>query len=73
MQEEGDSAAIEKFSKRTVKVTKEMNQECIKLLKLLGVPVVEAPSEAEAQASVMAKVRGHHCSGSATPLLANSG
>ena len=30
----------------------------MKLLRLMGVPVVEAPSEAEAQCSVMAKVGG---------------
>ncbi len=57
MQEAGDNEAIEKFSKRTIKVTREMNDECKKMLRLLGVPVIEAPSEAEAQCAVMAKVR----------------
>ncbi|KAF1880297.1 hypothetical protein Lal_00048933 [Lupinus albus] len=33
---------IEKFSKRTVKVTKQHNDDCKRLLRLMGVPVVEA-------------------------------
>ena len=37
-------------------MTRQHNEECMKLLRLMGVPVVEAPSEAEAQCSTMAKV-----------------
>jgi flap endonuclease-1 len=39
--EGGDQEQIEKFSKRTVKVTKQHNDECKHLLSLMGVPYVE--------------------------------
>ncbi|XP_039162853.1 flap endonuclease 1, partial [Eucalyptus grandis] len=46
---------IKKFSKRTVKVTQQHNEGCKKLLRLMGVPVVEAPSGAEAQCAALCK------------------
>jgi flap endonuclease-1 len=46
---------VEKYSKRTVRVTRQHNEECKKLLQLMGVPVVEAPGEAEAQCAQMCK------------------
>ncbi|XP_044480809.1 flap endonuclease 1-like isoform X2 [Mangifera indica] len=51
----GNKDDIEKFSKQTVKVTKQHNEDCKRLLRLMGVPVVEAPSEAEAQCAALCK------------------
>ncbi|KAJ1339908.1 hypothetical protein BSLG_005443 [Batrachochytrium salamandrivorans] len=53
--EAGDTENFDRFSRRTVKVSKEQNQECRRLLKLMGIPFVEAPCEAEAQCAALAK------------------
>eukprot|EP01060_Flectonema_neradi_P000966 TRINITY_DN10572_c0_g1_i1.p1 TRINITY_DN10572_c0_g1~~TRINITY_DN10572_c0_g1_i1.p1 ORF type:complete len:387 (+),score=95.83 TRINITY_DN10572_c0_g1_i1:41-1201(+) len=47
--EEGDAEQIEKMSKRTVRVSREQTADCRKLLQLMGVPTVDAKTEAEAQ------------------------
>ncbi len=54
--EEGDTNrdAEEKYEKRLVHVSKEQNEEAQKLLMLMGVPVILAPSEAEAQCAALA-------------------
>ncbi|KAG5638850.1 hypothetical protein H0H81_009401 [Sphagnurus paluster] len=53
--ETGTVEEMDKFSRRTVKVTREHNEECRRLLKLMGIPVVIAPSEAEAQCAELAR------------------
>ncbi|EKX73459.1 flap endonuclease-1, putative [Theileria equi strain WA] len=47
--EAGDSETIKKLVGRTVKVSKEQNNSAKQLLRLMGIPVVEAKEEAEAQ------------------------
>jgi flap endonuclease-1 len=43
------------FAKRTVRVSKEMTEDAKTLLRLMGVPVIEAPTEAEAQCAALAR------------------
>merc|ERR1712226_1520788 len=53
--ETGDQEVIDKFSRRLVKVLPEHNEEAKKLLRLMGIPVISAPCEAEAMATELVK------------------
>ena len=47
--EEGNEELMLKYSKQTVRLKKEMSDETKELISALGLPVIQAPSEAEAQ------------------------
>ncbi len=53
--ESGDMDKVLRYAGMSVKVTSQMTEDAKELIKLLGLPVIEAPSEAEAQCSAMAK------------------
>ncbi|MEK6954918.1 MAG: flap endonuclease-1 [Candidatus Micrarchaeota archaeon] len=53
--EAGKEAEMKIFAQQTTKLTKEMAGEATHLLTLLGVPVIQAKSEGEAQCSYMCK------------------
>jgi flap endonuclease-1 len=75
--EDGNIEEEEKQSKRLVRAGQKENEDCMKLLQLMGIPIVKAPCEAEAQAAAMAKAGSVHAVGTedmdaltfATPLL----
>lgn len=54
-EEAGNVEDIDKFSRRLVKVTKTHSEEAKTLLRLMGIPYIEAPCEAEAQCAALAK------------------
>ena len=53
--EEGNVEEEDKQSKRLVRAGTKENEDCKKLLRLMGVPVINAPCEAEAQAAHLAR------------------
>ena len=59
--DEGDMEKALKFANQTIRIDKKMVEDAKKLIKLLGIPVIEAPSEAEATCSIMAKDKICYC------------
>jgi flap endonuclease-1 len=53
--DQGDMEKALKFANQTVKITQVMTDDAKKLISLMGLPVVEATSEAEASCSILAK------------------
>ncbi|KAJ0394553.1 hypothetical protein P43SY_010605 [Pythium insidiosum] len=53
--EAGNVEDIERFNKRLVRATPQHNEDCKELLRLMGVPVLTAPCEAEATCAALAK------------------
>ena len=51
--EEQDEESMLKYSKQSIRLSREMTEESKKLISALGLPVIQAPSEAEAQAAFM--------------------
>jgi len=50
-----DISGMKKYAARTTRLTPELVDEAKKLISFLGIPIVQAPSEGEAQASYMVK------------------
>jgi len=53
--EKKDIEEMKKYASRTTRLTPELVEEAKEVMRLLGLPVVEAPSEGEAQASYIVK------------------
>lgn len=73
----GDIKSMKKYSSRTVRITDEIVKQSKELLTALGIPYIQAPSEGEAEAALLAKTGKVYASASqdydsllyATPLL----
>ena len=54
-EESGDLEEQDKQQKRLVRAGTKESEDCIRLLEMMGVPVIRAPCEAEAQAAALAR------------------
>jgi len=54
-EESGDEELMLKYSRQTSRINKEMQEETKELLKAFGLPILQSPSEAEAQCSYLCK------------------
>ena len=52
----GDEEEMRKFASRTSILTKEMREDAKRVITALGLPIVQAPSEGEAQTAYMVKI-----------------
>ena len=55
-EDEGDWERAKQMAGRSIRITDEMTQDAKKLVRLLGVPCIEAPCEAEAQCAELVKL-----------------
>ncbi len=53
--DEGDEESAQKYAQASSKLTKEMVEEAKALLRALGIPVIEAPADGEAEAAYLAR------------------
>ena len=53
--DQGEMEKALKFANQTIRIDQKMTEDAKKLIKLLGLPVIDAPSEAEASCSILAK------------------
>jgi len=57
---ESDIEAMKRYASRTARLTTEMVDDAKKLIKAMGIPIIQAPSEGEAQAVHMVKKGDAH-------------
>ena len=62
----GNIEDVERFSKRTVKMEKTHIEDCKRLLRLMGMPVVDAPCEVRRVVAAPACARGQSWTGGAS-------
>lgn len=59
--EKGEEEEMGKYARQFIRLDDEMIQESKELIEALGLPVIQAPSEGESQASFMAKQKDAYC------------